>query len=129
MNVLCEGMGGNTNNCVPRGNIFVNTLFKGWLIIFKILHVYTMCLEQENLTQIILLNLDNIDYVKFLRLDTILITTHTCVENNISNSTCSLYVIFIYVACLIKILEDKLVMHGLRYFDACKIKWVTSTCN
>ena len=73
-------MGGNTNTCVPRGKIFVNTLFKGWLMVFKILHVYTKCLEQESLTQIILVHLDNIDYVKFPRLDTILITTYACVE-------------------------------------------------
>lgn len=39
---LCGGMEGNTNKCVPRRKIFINTLFKGWLIIFKILHVYTM---------------------------------------------------------------------------------------
>ena len=60
-----------------------------------------MCCEQENLTQIILLNLDNFDVVKFPRLDIILITTYTCVENGISNSTCSLYMM--NTCCMLKI--------------------------
>ena len=49
--------------------------------------------EQENLTQIILIHLENFDYVKFPRLDIIFITTHTCVKNLVSNSSCSPYVI------------------------------------
>ena len=83
-------MEGNISNCVPRGKIFINTLFKDGLKIFKILHVYIMCFEQESLTQIVLVHLDNLDHVELPRLNTILITTHTCVENNISNSTCSI---------------------------------------
>ena len=97
---LCEGMEGNIYTCFPRGKIFINTLFKDGLKIFKILYVYTICFEQESLTQIILVHLDNLDHVKFPRLDVILVTTNTCVENNVSNSTCSLYVLLIY-ACML----------------------------
>ena len=95
-------MEGNIYTCFPRGKIFINKLFEDGLIIFKILHVYIMCLEQECFSQIILVHLDNFDHVKFPRLDAILITTHTCVENNVSNSTCSLYVLLIHVCMLNK---------------------------
>ena len=65
-----------------------------------------MCFEQENLTQIILLNLDNFDFVKSPRLDIVLITIYTCIENTISNSTCSPYMINTYF--MLKIFNQEL---------------------